>query len=174
MADDSFLLILSTQSSVTQTFTATHTVHAHEYYRDSHTQLLLHTHNGNNCVVPFEKPLYVIGRTKPIWEISSLVQWGEIREPENISSNVKDKTSLIQIHARIIHPLSHKVLVCFGNVLPHTPDTSLSDTILIKMICSNSVINQTKQNDKWEIILWRRYQNSTPVEDVRFPNISFG
>lgn len=51
-------------------------------------------------------------------------------------------------------------------MLRHTPDKSLSDLNLIKMICLIYVINQTKQNDKWEIILWRKYQISSHVGDV--------
>lgn len=134
--------------------------------------LPVHTYNGNHCVVPLQNVSYLLA--EPIGEIDFSVQWGEIWEAENISSNVKDKTSLIWIRAKLILPLSHEILVCFASVLEHTPDTSLSDIVLIKMICSSSVISQTKQNDKWEIILWRKYQNSTPVEDVYFPNIGFG
>lgn len=78
------------------------------------------------------------------------------------------------MHARLILPISHEILVCFGNAWQRAPDTSLSDINLIKMICPSSVINQAKQNDKWEIILWEKSRNSSPVEDVRLPNISFG
>lgn len=62
------------------------------------------------------------------------------------------QTSLIHRHARLILPLSLEILVCFGNALQHAPDTSLSDINLIKMICGSPVINQARQNDKWEII----------------------
>lgn len=53
----------------------------------------------------------------------------------------------------------------------HAPDTSLNDISLIKMICSSSVINQAKQNDKWKIILRKKSQNSSPAEGTTFPKI---
>lgn len=143
----------------TDTHRHTHT----QYYKDSNTQLLSRTHPAITAsTVPLQYLPFISKTNLRGWLLSSMGRHLRGRKyfPERQTQNFSDSHAC-QVYSP---PPSREILVCFGNAQHRAPDTFLTDINLIKMICPSSVINQAKQNDKWEIILWRKSQNSSPVE----------
>lgn len=97
-----------------------------------------HANAGTHALVPLQDIPFI--RAK-IWEA------------ENISPNDTRKTETAILITTLCLFWQHD-----------TPDTPLAAANLIKVIRKNSVVNQAQQNDKREIISWRKPRDSGPIK----------